>query len=185
MVKVSAGYSHFGFADFDEQPLWTYDDSSSSSSSSESEGEESDYDGELSLSHTTNNSLKQEATLVKNSLRLKKKSSSKRKKRKSNENLVVNVHVVDKSFRPKRAKDNSTLTSPTIHTFRVVLGLGNQTVKWLSLAVMERLQTKYKRQGQIRAKEYRTGSPGSFVPLSVVSLDPETDWYYYHYIVFL
>ena len=82
--------------------------------------------------------------------------------------MEINVHVIDKSFN----RSTVQTVAEVDHTFAVQVGEGRQTLRWLTLVVMERLEQKFKRNGRLRKKR---GTPGKFKPSAVVSGDPETD----------
>ena len=82
--------------------------------------------------------------------------------------MRITVHVLDKSFN----RSTVQTVDEVDHTFHVRVGDGMQTLRWLTLVVMERLETKFKRSGHLRKTR---GTPGKFKPSAVISGDPETD----------
>ena len=77
--------------------------------------------------------------------------------------MEINVHVIDKSFNRSAIQTVAEVD----HTFSVRVGEGKQTLRWLTLVVMERLEAKVKRSGNLRKSR---GTPGRFKPQTVVSV---------------
>eukprot|EP00949_MAST-11_sp_MAST-11-sp1_P002817 g2817.t1 len=93
-------------------------------------------------------------------------------------NIHLTLHLIDRSFRPCKSSLTriERLPASDEHVIDVCIGEGNQTFRWLALMSRERLERLYRPRGISRQRERTVGFAASFIPRSVKSEDPQSDW---------